>query len=466
MEVSQHHHTTSPDLAAIVAALTAQTEAMKAQEAEMAALRAEVQQLRAAQVSARPVVSTTATGLTNRRALLTRAAGAVAATVGAGALLDAQHGTARADGTEGATTFTTNGSIAISVQCTAPDGTGIGVTGPGTSEAADYWGIASFVTNGIGVHSTSSTGTAVFGYSDGTTANATAIVGTIGSTSPGGFSSAVRGVNNGTGGLGIGVWGSQAGSGWGGYFTSAGGIGVNADGGSGTGVNASGATGITAFGSTIGVSGGGSRGGVFSGQAAQVQLAQGSAATHPTSGAAGDLYVDSTARLWFCRGGTSWVELTAVAAPPTSIFTTQTPAATYSGAYELGVKFRSSVAGHLTGLRFYKPASETGSHVGHLWSATGTLLGTVTFTNETASGWQTATFSTPIAISANTTYVASVNSNTALGYTASALSISVTNGSLSTVVGNNGVYSTTRGAFPTTGTAGTNYFRDVIFTAP
>jgi hypothetical protein len=42
----------------------------------------------------------------------------------------------------------------------------------------------------------------------------------------------------------------------------------------------------------------------------------------------------------------------------------------------------------------------------------------------------------------------------------------VSNGALSTVVGSNGVYSTTRGSFPATSTAGTNYFRDVIFTTP
>jgi hypothetical protein len=55
------------------------------------------------------------------------------------------------------------------------------------------------------------------------------------------------------------------------------------------------------------------RGGIFSGPAAQIQLAPGSGATHPTSGAAGDLYVDSTARLWYCKGGTTWIELTASA---------------------------------------------------------------------------------------------------------------------------------------------------------
>jgi hypothetical protein len=94
-------------------------------------------------------------------------------------------------------------------------------------------------------------------------------------------------------------------------------------------------------------------------------------------------------------------------------------------------------------------------------------IGTVTFSNETASGWQTAAFTTPIPLSANTIYIASVNSNSALDYTASALSTSVTNGPLSTVAdGHNGAYSTTRGAFPAVGTAGTNYFRDVIVTTP
>jgi hypothetical protein len=40
--------------------------------------------------------------------------------------------------------------------------------------------------------------------------------------------------------------------------------------------------------------------------AAQVQLMPGTRNTHPKSGAAGDFYLDSTARLWFCKGGTTW----------------------------------------------------------------------------------------------------------------------------------------------------------------
>ena len=78
---------------------------------------------------------------------------------------------------------------------------------------------------------------------------------------------------------------------------------------------------------------------------------------------------------------------------------------------ELGVKLRSDVAGTITGVRFYKGIGSTGQHTGTLWTAGGTLLATGTFVNETASGWQELLFSTPVPISANTTYIASYHAN-------------------------------------------------------
>ena len=74
---------------------------------------------------------------------------------------------------------------------------------------------------------------------------------------------------------------------------------------------------------------------------------------------------------------------------------------------ELGVKFSSALAGTVTGVRFYKSAANTGTHTGTLWTTTGQQLATGTFTGETASGWQTLTFATPVAITANTQYVVS-----------------------------------------------------------
>jgi len=53
-----------------------------------------------------------------------------------------------------------------------------------------------------------------------TSSSAYGVHSTITSTSPGGNSTALRGENRGTGGLGIGVWGSHNGSGWGIYGTS------------------------------------------------------------------------------------------------------------------------------------------------------------------------------------------------------------------------------------------------------
>ena len=50
-------------------------------------------------------------------------------------------------------------------------------------------------------------------------------------------------------------------------------------------------------------------GGLFSGKTAQIQLVPSTASTHPASGTAGQLFVDKSNRLWFCKGGTSWHQL-------------------------------------------------------------------------------------------------------------------------------------------------------------
>jgi hypothetical protein len=104
----------------------------------------------------------------------------------------------------------------------------------------------------IGMTNSSATGTlgAIQGTSASADANATAVQGTISSTTPGGFSSAVKGVNNGTGGLGIGVYGSQAGAGWGVYGTTPSGVGVNGSSASGIAVNGSSTSGIGLSGSS------------------------------------------------------------------------------------------------------------------------------------------------------------------------------------------------------------------------
>ena len=70
--------------------------------------------------------------------------------------------------------------------------------------------------------------------------------------------------------------------------------------------------------------------------------------------------------------------------------------ATQDQPLEVGVKLQSDEDGFITALRFYKQPNNTGRHVGHIWSATGQLLGEAEFTNETASGWQEAALSSPV----------------------------------------------------------------------
>jgi len=51
------------------------------------------------------------------------------------------------------------------------------------------------------------------------------------------------------------------------------------------------------------------RGATLVGNVAQLRLAPGTLGSHPASGNAGDLYVDKTNRLWFCKGATAWHQL-------------------------------------------------------------------------------------------------------------------------------------------------------------
>ncbi|HRE37180.1 MAG TPA: hypothetical protein PK092_01965 [Chitinophagaceae bacterium] len=105
-------------------------------------------------------------------------------------------------------------------------------------------------------NTTSAGATALEGLTNSTAGNANAIIGTVTSASPGGFSAGVRGINNGTGGLGIGVYGSQAGSGWGVYGFTPSGIGVNGVSTSGTGVWGSSTSGTGVIGtSSTGIAG-------------------------------------------------------------------------------------------------------------------------------------------------------------------------------------------------------------------
>ncbi len=138
---------------------------------------------------------------------------------------------------------------------------------------------------------------------------------------------------------------------------------------------------------------------------------------------------------------------------------------------ELGVKFRVDTAGFVTALRFYKAATNVGTHVGHIWTSSGASLGSATFTSETASGWQQVTFATPILLAANTTYIASYFAPS--GHYSVDSNFFATKGAdnpplhaLATGVdGSNGVfaYTTNSPTFPSNSFNSSNYWVDVLF---
>jgi hypothetical protein len=143
-----------------------------------------------------------------------------------------------------------------------------------------------------------------------------------------------------------------------------------------------------------------------------------------------------------------------------------------TGAVELGVKFRSDVDGFITGIRFYKGSGNTGTHVGSLWTSGGQLLAQVTFANETASGWQQVDFATPVAITADTVYVASyhvLNGHYSVDDDYFAVA-GVDNAPLHALQdgesGGNGVYNYgATPAFPNNTYNSSNYWVDVVFAA-
>jgi hypothetical protein len=182
---------------------------------------------------------------TNRRRVLRTLLGVAAATVGAGAALEAETGRAAADGQPLATpdtpgTFSSNSSSTPAVTATGTNGaSGIKVT-----VAADATGVSATTQRGLGVSGSSSSGTGVYGLS----------------------------------GRGDGVEGSST---------------------SGNGVSGLSTSGNGVFGHSNSA-----YGGDFLGGLAPIHLYPSRVPGSPTSGdhQTGELYVDSTGVLWFCAG--------------------------------------------------------------------------------------------------------------------------------------------------------------------
>jgi hypothetical protein len=152
-----------------------------------------------------------------------------------------------------------------------------------------------------------------------------------------------------------------------------------------------------------------------------------------------------------------------------TIFGTATPQTTVqndNNAVTLGVKFQASTAGNITGIRFFRGATNSTGYTVALYTASGTKIGTASTPSDTCTVpcWENVNFSSPIAISANTLYTAAYfvstgqyagNENSmASGYQVPPLSVPVNGGVY--------IYGSTI-AFPTQTYNYTNYYTDVDF---
>ncbi len=156
-----------------------------------------------------------------------------------------------------ATSPTVNSS-ALRGQNNATNGLGFGVSG---SHAGAGIGVNGFSPRGIGVRGQSTSGIGVVGQHLATTGtapgvsastsstadDARALVATVTPTSPGVNSMAVRGINNGTGSNGVGVFGYHGGAGYGVWGSTYSGIGADGYSYSGDGVRGSSGTGLAGY---------------------------------------------------------------------------------------------------------------------------------------------------------------------------------------------------------------------------
>ena len=189
---------------------------------------------------------------------------------------------------------------------------------------------------------------------------------------------------------------------------------------------------------------------------------------------AGFIFTPETQVATLTNANVTGINFTAQPCPCSSIWSdSATPTLVDSGdglSVEVGVRFRSDVAGHIQAIRFYKASTNTGTHIGHIWSNTGTLLGSQTFANESSAGWQEVVFTNPVPIAANTTYVAAYfapaghYSADSQSFQSSGVDNPPLHALANGVDGPNGVYAyAPTPVFPTTFYGPTNYWVDVVF---
>lgn len=160
---------------------------------------------------------------------------------------------------------------------------------------------------------------------------------------------------------------------------------------------------------------------------------------------------------------------------PITLFGTATPlmpADPDTNSVTLGVKFKSTQAGTVSAIRFYRAVKNTSGYAVKLFNSSGSVLAQARATSDTCTipCWEQISFASPISISPNTIYVAAYYTSNGRypddSGTNGGLFNAVNNGPLtapaSSTVGGNGVYTYSTG-FPNQTWQNSNYYVDVVF---
>jgi hypothetical protein len=146
-----------------------------------------------------------------------------------------------------------------------------------------------------------------------------------------------------------------------------------------------------------------------------------------------------------------------------NIFTTQTPTGLNNNdgqALTVATRFTALMDGQATGIRFYRATTAPTSAIGLLYSEAGAELARVTFTMPGTTGWNTAAFASPVAITSGATYRAAYYSNGP--YADAPGQFPTSNDRLSADAGFY-AYSGANPAFPTSQFNNGCYFADIVF---
>lgn len=140
-----------------------------------------------------------------------------------------------------------------------------------------------------------------------------------------------------------------------------------------------------------------------------------------------------------------------------------------TNAVELGVMFRTDAPGKVLALRFFRGIGSPGPHVGNLWTADGSLLASVVFTNTSPWGWQEQPLPAPVSLQPDTGYVVSYHAPGGL-YALTQYKLAgsgQTNQPLwaprSGLFGGNGLHAYGPGGFPTNSYHASHYWVDLVF---